>query len=123
MPSSCEALRFSGRCFSLYSFIGMNRLPVPLFAIIAVPSPARPASVVRRPLSIFPDGGVLAALVDVLLVALADIALAAVADGWLLPAAIADVAPVLAVLLPADVLLLVLAALPADVLAAGRRSE
>ena len=84
MPSSCEALRFSGRCFSLYSFIGMNRLPVPLFAIIAVPSPARPASVVRRPLSIFPDGGVLAALVDVLLVALADIALAAVADGWLL---------------------------------------
>ena len=84
MPSSCEALRFSGRCFSLYSFIGMNRLPVPLFAIIAVPSPARPASVVRRPLSIFPDGA--------------------------LPAAVADVEPVLA-------------ALPADVLAAGRRSE
>ena len=97
MPSSCEALRFSGRCFSLYSFIGMNLLPVPLFAIIAVPSPARPARVVRRPLSIFSDGGVLAAL--------------------------ADVAPVLAVLLLADVLLLVLAALPADVLAAGRRSE
>ena len=97
MPSSCEALRFSGRCFSLYSFIGMNRLPVPLFAIIAVPSPARPARVVRRPLSIFPDG--------------------------VLPAAVADVAPVLAVLLLADVLLLVLAALPADVLAAGRRSE
>ncbi len=97
MPSSCEALRFSGRCFSLYSFIGMNRLPVPLFAIIAVPSPARPASVVRRPLSIFSDGGVLAAL--------------------------ADVAPVLALLLLADGLLLVLAALPADVLAAGRRSE
>ena len=84
MPSSCEALRFSGRCFSLYSFIGMNRLPVPLCASIAVPSPARPARVVRRPLSIFSDGGVLAALVDVLLVALADIALAAVADGWLL---------------------------------------
>ena len=104
MPSSCEALRFSGRCFSLYSFIGMNRLPVPLFAIIAVPSPARPASVVRRPLSIFPDGWVLAALVDVLLVALA------------------DVAPVLAVLLLADVLLLVLAVLLL-VLAAGRRSE
>ena len=97
MPSSCEALRFSGRCFSLYSFIGMNLLPVPLFAIIAVPSPVRPASVVRRPLSIFPDGALLAAL--------------------------ADVAPVLAVLLLADVLLLVLAALPADVLAAGRRSE
>ena len=75
----------------------MNRLPVPLFAIIAVPSPARPARVVRRPLSIFSDGGVLAAL--------------------------ADVAPVLAVLLLADVLLLVLAALLADVLAAGRRSE
>ena len=93
MPSSCEALRFSGRCFSLYSFIGMNRLPVPLFAIIAVPSPARPASVVRRPLSIFPDGWVLAALVDVL------------------QAAVADVAPVLALLLPADLL------------AAGRRSE
>ena len=83
MPSSCEALRFSGRCFSLYSFIGMNRLPVPLFAIIAVPSPARPASVVRRPLSIFPDGALLAA--------------------------VADVAPVLAVLLL--------------MLAAGRRSE
>ena len=57
------------------------------------------------------------------------------ADGWVLladvlllvlaalPAALADVAPVLAVLLLADVLLLVLAALPADVLAAGRRSE
>ena len=89
MPSSCEALRFSGRCFSLYSFIGMNRLPVPLFASIAVPSPARPARVVRRPLSIFPDG-VLLALVPVLL---------------------ADVALVLDVLLPADVL------------AAGRRSE
>ena len=97
MPSSCEALRFSGRCFSLYSFIGMNLLSVPLCASIAVPSPARPASVVRRPLSIFPDG--------------------------VLPAAVADVAPVLAVLLLADVLLLVLAALPADVLAAGRRSE
>ena len=97
MPSSCEALRLSGRCFSLYSFIGMNRLPVPLFAIIAVPSPARPARVVRRPLSTFSDGALLAAL--------------------------ADVAPVLAVLLLADVLLLVLAALPADVLAAGRRSE
>ena len=97
MPSSCEALRFSGRCFSLYSFIGMNLLPVPLCASIAVPSPARPARVVRRPLSIFSDGGVLAAL--------------------------ADVAPVLAVLLLADVLLLVLAALLADVLAAGRRSE
>ena len=94
MPSSCEALRLSGRCFSLYSFIGMNRLPVPLFAIIAVPSPARPASVVRRPVSIFSDGGVLVALVlDVLL------------------AALADVAQVLAVLLPADEL------------AAGRRSE
>ena len=105
MPSSCEALRFSGRCFSLYSFIGMNRLPVPLCASIAVPSPARPARVVRRPLSIFPDGALLAALVDVLL------------------AALADVAPVLAVLLLADVLLLVLAALPADLLAAGRRSE
>ena len=89
MPSSCEALRFPGRCFSLYSFIGMNLLPVPLCASIAVPSPARPARVVRRPLSIFPDGALLAAL--------------------------ADVAPVLAVLLPADVLLLVLAA--------GRRSE
>ena len=87
MPSSCEALRFSGRCFSLYSFIGMNRLPVPLCASIAVPSPARPASVVRRPLSIFPDG--------------------------VLPAAVADVAPVLAVLLLAYLL----------VLAAGRRSE
>ena len=97
MPSSCEALRFSGRCFSLYSFIGMNLLPVPLFAIIAVPSPARPARVVRRPLSIFSDGGVLAA--------------------------VADVALVLALLLLADVLLLVLAALLADVLAAGRRSE
>ena len=107
MPSSCEALRFSGRCFSLYSFIGMNRLPVPLCASIAVPSPARPASVVRRPLSTFSDGALLVAVVD----------------GWLLPAAIADVAPVLAVLLLADVLLLVLAALPADVLAAGRRSE
>ena len=115
MPSSCEALRFSGRCFSLYSFIGMNRLPVPLCASIAVPSPARPASVVRRPLSIFPDGWVLAALVDVLQAALADVApvlavllLAVVADGWMLLA---------------DVLLLVLAALPADLLAAGRRSE
>ena len=107
MPSSCEALRFSGRCFSLYSFIGMNLLPVPLCASIAVPSPARPASVVRRPLSIFPDGALPAA----------------VADGWVLQAAVADVAPVLAVLLLADVLLLVLAALPADVLAAGRRSE
>ena len=98
MPSSCEALRFSGRCFSLYSFIGMNRLPVPLCASIAVPSPARPASVVRRPLSIFPDGALLAA----------------VADGWVLaalvPVLLADVAPVLAALL-------------ADVLAAGRRSE
>ena len=91
MPSSFEALRFSGRCFSLYSFVGMNRLPVPLCASIAVPSPARPASVVRRPLSIFPDGWVLAALVDVL------------------QAALADVAPVLAVLLL--------------MLAAGRRSE
>ena len=112
MPSSCEALRFSGRCFSLYSFIGMNRLPVPLFAIIAVPSPARPASVVRRPLSIFPDGGVLTAVVAdgwVLLVALADVAL--VLD--VLLSALADVAPVLAVLLLADEL----------VLAAGRRSE
>ena len=115
MPSSCEALRFSGRCFSPYSFVGMNRLPVPLCASIAVPSPARPASVVRRPLSIFPDGWVLAALVDVLQAALADVApvlavllLAVVADGWMLLA---------------DVLLLVLAALPADVLAAGRRSE
>ena len=85
MPSSCEALRFSGRCFSLYSFIGMNLLPVPLCASIAVPSPARPASVVRRPLSIFSDGGVLAALVPVLL---------------------ADVALVLAVLLLAYVLVL-----------------
>ena len=93
----------------------MNRLPVPLCASIAVPSPARPASVVRRPLSIFPDGWVLAALVPVLL---ADVALVDV-----LQAAVADVAPVLALLLPADVLLLVLAALPADVLAAGRRSE
>ena len=118
MPSSCEALRFSGRCFSLYSFIGMNLLPVPLCASIAVPSPARPARVVRRPLSIFPDGWVLAALVDVLLVALADIALAAVADGWLLLAVVAD-----GWMLLADVLLLVLAALLADVLAAGRRSE
>lgn len=118
MPSSCEALRFSGRCFSLYSFIGMNRLPVPLCASIAVPSPARPASVVRRPLSIFPDGWVLAALVDVLLVALADIALAAVADGWLLLAVVAD-----GWMLLADVLLLVLAALLADELATGRRSE
>ena len=95
MPSSCEALRFSGRCFSLYSFIGMNLLPVPLCASIAVPSPARPASVVRRPLSTFSDGALL-------------VAWAAVADGWVLLA---------------DVLLLVLAALPADVLAAGRRSE
>ena len=92
MPSSCEALRFSGRCFSLYSFIGMNRLPVPLCASIAVPSPARPARVVRRPLSIFPDG----------------VLPAVVADGWVLLA---------------DVLLLVLAALLADVLGAGRRSE
>lgn len=119
MPSSCEALRFSGRCFSLYSFIGMNRLPVPLCASIAVPSPARPARVVRRPLSTFSDGWVLAALVDVLQAALADVALVLA----VLLAAVADVAPVLAVLLPADVLLLVLAALPADVLAAGRRSE
>ena len=102
MPSSCEALRFSGRCFSLYSFIGMNLLSVPLFAIIAVPSPARPASVVRRPLSIFPDGWVLLALVPVLL---ADVAL--VLDVLLV--ALAVVAPVLAVLLL--------------VLAAGRRSE
>ena len=115
MPSSCEALRFPGRCFSLYSFIGINRLPVPLFAIIAVPSPARPASVVRRPLSIFSDGGVLAALadvaplVDVPLVALADVALVLA----VLQAALADVALVLAVLLLADVL----------VLPAGRRSE
>ena len=99
MPSSCEALRFSGRCFSLYSFIGMNRLPVPLCASIAVPSPARPASVVRRPVSIFSDGAVLAALADVALVL--DVLLAA----------LADVAQVLAVLLPADLL------------AAGRRSE
>ena len=105
MPSSCEALRLSGRCFSLYSFIGMNRLPVPLCASIAVLSPARPARVVRRPVSTFPDGALLAALVAVL------------------QAALADVAPVLAVLLLADVLLLVLAALPADVLPAGRRSE
>ena len=103
MPSSCEALRFSGRCFSLYSFIGMNLLPVPLCASIAVPSPARPASVVRRPLSIFPDGWVLAALVDVL------------------QAALADVAPVLAVL-HADVLAVLLLA-DELVLAAGRRSE
>ena len=101
MPSSCEALRFSGRCFSLYSFIGMNRLPVPLCASIAVPSPARPARVVRRPLSIFPDGWVLAALVPVLL---------------------ADVAPVLAVL-HADVLAVLLLALVPVLLAAGRRSE
>ena len=93
MPSSCEALRFSGRCFSLYSFIGMNRLPVPLCASIAVPSPARPASVVRRPVSTFPDGGVLVALAVLL-----------PADVLLL---------VLAVLLLADVL----------VLPAGRRSE
>ena len=104
MPSSCEALRFSGRCFSLYSFIGMNRLPVPLFAIIAVPSPARPASVVRRPLSIFPDGVLPAAVADgALLAALVDVPLVA----------LADVALVLAVLLLADVL----------VLPAGRRSE
>ena len=89
MPSSCEALRFSGRCFSLYSFIGMNLLPVPLCASIAVPSPARPASVVRRPLSIFPDGVLPAAVTDGALPAV-------VADGWVLPA---------------------------DVLAAGRRSE
>ena len=92
MPSSCEALRFPGRCFSLYSFIGMNLLPVPLCASIAVPSPARPARVVRRPLSTFSD----------------DALPAVVADGWVLLA---------------DVLLLVLAALLADVLAAGRRSE
>ena len=104
MPSSCEALRFSGRCFSLYSFIGMNRLPVPLCASIAVPSPARPASVVRRPLSIFPDGALPAALVDVPLVALADVAL------------------VLAVL-HADVLAVLLLALVPALLAAGRRSE
>ena len=115
MPSSCEALRFSGRCFSLSSFIGMNLLPVPVFAIIAVPSPARPARVVRRPVSIFPDGGVLAALadvaplVDVPLVALADVALVLVLVDVLL-VAVSDVAPVLAVL-------------HADVLAAGRRSE
>ena len=120
MPSSCEALRFSGRCFSLYSFIGMNRLPVPLFAIIAVPSPARPASVVRRPLSTFSDGALLAAVVDGgVLAALADVA--PLVD--VLQAALSDVALVLALLLLADVLLLVLAALPADVLAAGRRSE
>ena len=106
MPSSCEALRFSGRCFSLYSFIGMNRLPVPLFAIIAVPSPARPASVVRRPLSIFPDG----------------VLPAAVVDGWVLLAAVADVALVLAVL-HADVLAVLLLALVPVLLAAGRRSE
>ena len=118
MPSSCEALRFSGRCFSLYSFIGMNLLPVPLCASIAVPSPARPARVVRRPLSIFPDGALLAALVDVLLAALADVAL--VLD--VLQAAVADVVADGWMLL-ADVLLLVLAALLADVLAAGRRSE
>ena len=111
MPSSCEALRFSGRCFSLYSFIGMNLLPVPLFAIIAVPSPARPASVVRRPLSIFSDGGVLAALADV--APLVDVPLVALADVALVLAVLH--ADVLAVLLPADVLLLVLAA--------GRRSE
>ena len=103
MPSSCEALRFSGRCFSLYSFIGMNRLPVPLFAIIAVPSPARPANVVRRPVSIFSDGVLPAAVPDGVLPA-------AVVDGWVLLAAVADVA-------------LVLAVLHADVLAAGRRSE
>lgn len=96
MPSSCEALRFPGRCFSLYSFIGMNLLPVPLCASIAVPSPARPARVVRRPLSIFPDGALLAAL--------------------------ADVAPVLAVL-HADVLAVLLLALVPVLLAAGRRSE
>ena len=113
MPSSCEALRFSGRCFSLYSFIGMNLLPVPVCASIAVPSPARPASVVRRPLSIFPDG----------------VLPAVVADGWVLLVALADVALVLAVLLPTLVPVLladvapVLAALLADVLAAGRRSE
>ena len=118
MPSSCEALRFSGRCFSLYSFIGMNRLPVPLCASIAVPSPARPARVVRRPLSIFPDGALLAALVDVLLAALADVAL--VLD--VLQAAVADVAPVLAVL-HADVLAVLLLALVPVLLAAGRRSE
>ena len=112
MPSSCEALRFSGRCFSLYSFIGMNLLPVPLCASIAVPSPARPARVVRRPLSTFSDGALPAAvadvapLVDVPLVALADVALVLA----VLQAALADVA-------------LVLDALPADVLAAGRRSE
>ena len=100
MPSSCEALRFSGRCFSLYSFIGMNLLPVPLCASIAVPSPARPARVVRRPLSTFTDGWVLLALVPVLL---------------------ADVALVLAVL-HADVLALLLLA-DELVLAAGRRSE
>ena len=114
MPSSCEALRFSGRCFSLYSFIGMNRLPVPLCASIAVPSPARPASVVRRPLSIFPDGWVLAALVPVLL---ADVALVLA----VLQAALADVALVLAVL-HADVLAVLLLA-EELVLAAGRRSE
>ena len=110
MPSSCEALRFSGRCFSLYSFIGMNRLPVPLCASIAVPSPARPASVVRRPLSIFPDGWVLAALADV--APLVDVPLVA----------LADVAPVLAVL-HADVLAVLLLALVPVLLAAGRRSE
>ena len=115
MPSSCEALRFPGRCFSLYSFIGMNRLPVPLCASIAVPSPARPARVVRRPLSIFPDGALLAALVDVLLAALADVA--PLVDVPLV--ALADVALVLAVL-HADVLAVLL---PADVFAAGRRSE
>ena len=96
MPSSCEALRFSGRCFSLYSFIGMNRLPVPLCASIAVPSPARPARVVRRPLSTFSDGALLVAL--------------------------ADVALVLAVL-HADVLAVLLLALVPVLLAAGRRSE
>ena len=79
----------------------MNRLPVPLCATIAVPSPARPARVVRRPLSIFPDGALLAALVPVLL---------------------ADVAPVLAVL-HADVLAVLLLALVPVLLAAGRRSE
>lgn len=94
MPSSCEALRFSGRCFSLYSFIGMNLLPVPLCASIAVPSPARPASVVRRPLSIFPDGALLAAE----------------AAGWVL---LADVLLLVLAALLADEL----------VLAAGRRSE
>ena len=110
MPSSCEALRFSGRCFSLYSFIGMNLLSVPLCASIAVPSPARPARVVRRPLSIFFDGGVLAALADV--APLVDVPLVA----------LADVALVLAVL-HADVLAVLLLALVPALLAAGRRSE